>query len=77
MATLNELLAEADKAMTRKQAEMDLLKEIKQKMVDEHDISTKKVANRMIRAFHKGNIETEIGDDEEFEELVTKVKNGQ
>lgn len=76
MATLQELLTEADRAMTRKEGEMDLLKEMRQKMVDEHGVTSKKVAGRMIRAFHKGNLETELGDDEEFETLVQKVRDG-
>lgn len=70
-----KLLGEASNAEIRAQAERDLLNDIKKRMVDEHGIKSKKIANRIIKAFHKGTFNQEEDENENFEQAVTLLKN--
>jgi len=65
-------LKEISGAMTRKEAEQDLIKSLKKELREEMEFKVK-VLNRLVKTFHKQNFEEESEIHEEFEELYKTV----
>jgi hypothetical protein len=65
-------MGEISAAMTRMEAEKDLIKEIVKKLNEDHGLS-KKVLNKMGRAYHKQSFSKEVEEHSEFETLYEEV----
>lgn len=63
---------EISAAMTRIEAERDLIRDAKKKIVDEQGLD-KKALNRLVKSYHKGNFQEEADNWNEFSELYTTV----
>jgi hypothetical protein len=65
-------LKEISAAMTRQEAERDLIKAAKKELREEFEFKTK-VLNRLAKTFHKQNFDEESEIHKEFEELYETV----
>jgi hypothetical protein len=59
-------------AMTRIEAERDLIRGLKKTVVEEQEVD-KKALNRIIKTYHKGSFQEEQEVWTEFEELYTTI----
>ena len=65
-------LQEISNSLTRIEAERDLIKEILQKMQDEHEIP-KKLSRKLAKVYHKHNYEEEVAEQNDFVEVYETV----
>lgn len=65
-------MGEMSAAMTRVEAERDLMKEIVKKLNEDHGLS-KKALNKLARAYHKQSFAKEAEEYSEFETLYQTV----
>ena len=65
-------LQEISNSLTRIEAERDLIKEILQKMQDEHEIP-KKLSRKLAKVYHKRNYEEELAEQNDFVEVYESV----
>ena len=65
-------LQEISNSLTRIEAERDLIKEILQKMQDEHEIP-KKLSRKLAKVYHKRNYEEEVAEQNDFVEVYETV----
>jgi ribosomal protein L19E len=65
-------IVEVSDAMTRAQAERELIREIVKRMHDEEGVD-KRVFRKMASVYYKGNFQDETALNEEFETTFTNV----
>ena len=65
-------LQEISNSLTRIEAERDLIKEILQKMQDEHEIP-KKLSRKLAKVYHKRSYEEEVAEQNDFVEVYEIV----
>lgn len=65
-------LQEISNSLTRIEAERDLIKEILQKMQDEHEIP-KKLSRKLAKVYHKRSYEEEVAQQEDFVQIYETV----
>mgnify|MGYP003704418989 FL=1 len=65
-------LQEISNSLTRIESERDLIKEILQKMQDEHEIP-KKLSRKLAKTYHKRNFEEEVAHQNDFVEVYESV----
>ena len=65
-------LQEISNSLTRIEAERDLIKEILQKMQEEHEIP-KKLSRKLAKVYHKRNYEEEVAEQNDFTETYEAV----
>ena len=65
-------LQEISNSLTRIEGERDHIKEILQKMQDEHEIP-KKLSRKLARTYHKRNFEEEVAQQNDFVEVYESV----
>jgi hypothetical protein len=65
-------MGEMSAAMTRIEAERDLIKEIIKKLNEDHGLS-KKILAKMGKAYHKQSFSKEVEESEEFQTLYEEV----
>ena len=65
-------IVEVSNAMTRAQAERELIREIVKKIHDEEGLD-KRVFRKMASVYYKGNFQDETALNEEFETTFTNV----
>lgn len=65
-------IVEVSDAMTRAQAERELIREIVKRMHDEEGID-KRVFRKMASVYYKGNFQDETALNEEFETTFTNI----
>ena len=65
-------LQEISNSLTRIEAERDLIKEILQKMQEEHEIP-KKLSRKLAKVYHKRNYEEELAEQNDFVEVYEIV----
>lgn len=69
---VRQAMGEISASMTRIEAERDLIKEIVNKLNDEHNLP-KKALSKMARAYHKQSFTKEVEEQEEFQTLYETV----
>jgi hypothetical protein len=69
---VRKAIGEMSAAMTRVEAERDLMKEIAKKLNEDHNIS-KKAFNKLARVYHKQTFAKESEEFEEFETMYETV----
>jgi predicted transcriptional regulator len=62
---IKDAISEISDSMTRIEAERDLIKEIKAKIVEDHEI-TKKAVNALAKVYHKNSYTQVEAEQEEF-----------
>ena len=65
-------LQEISNSLTRIESERDLIKEILQKMQDEHEIP-KKLSRKLAKTYHTRNFEEEVAQQNDFVEVYESV----
>ena len=65
-------LQEISNSLTRIEGERDLIKEILQKMQDEHEIP-KKLSRKLAKTYHKRNFDEEVAQQNDFVEVYETV----
>lgn len=65
-------LQEISNSLTRIESERDLIKEILQKMQDEHEIP-KKLSRKLAKTYHKRNFDEEVAQQNDFVEVYETV----
>ena len=65
-------LQEISNSLTRIESERDLIKEILQKMQDEHEIP-KKLSRKLAKTYHKRNFDEEVAQQNDFVEVYESV----
>ena len=65
-------LQEISNSLTRIESERDLIKDILQKMQDEHEIP-KKLSRKLAKTYHKRNFEEEVAQQNDFVEVYESV----
>lgn len=65
-------LQEISNSLTRIEAERDLIKEILQKMQEEHEIP-KKLSRKLAKVYHRRNFEEEVAEQNDFVEIYENV----
>lgn len=65
-------LSEISNSFTRIEGEREQIKEILNKMKEEHGID-KKIARKLAKTYHKRNFEEEVAQQNDFVELWEKV----
>jgi hypothetical protein len=65
-------LQEISNSLTRIESERDLIKEILQKMQDEHEIP-KKLSRKLAKTYHKRNYEEEVAEQADFQTVYENV----
>lgn len=65
-------LQEISNSLTRIESERDLIKEILQKMQDEHEIP-KKLSRKLAKTYHKRSYEEEVAQQNDFVEIYETV----
>jgi len=65
-------LQEISNSLTRIEAERDLIKEILQKMQEEHEIP-KKLSRKLAKVYHKRNYEEEVAEQSDFQTIYENV----
>jgi hypothetical protein len=65
-------LQEISNSLTRIEAERDLIKDILQKMQDEHEIP-KKLSRKLAKTYHKRNFDEEVAQQNDFVEVYETV----
>lgn len=73
--SFNELLQQASATKLRQENDRANLNDIKKKMVNDYQVPSKRVANRIINAYHKGTFEQEQSEDESFHDFMERVKH--
>lgn len=71
-AELLKTIKEISAAMTRSEAERDLIRTLKKAAKEEHELAPK-VLNRLVRAYHKGTFQEEKATNQEFEDLYLQL----
>jgi hypothetical protein len=65
-------LQEISNSLTRIESERDLIKDILQKMQDEHEIP-KKLSRKLAKTYHKRNFDEEVAQQNDFVEVYETV----
>jgi hypothetical protein len=65
-------LQEISNSLTRIEAERDLIKEVLQKMQEEHEIP-KKLSRKLAKVYHRRNFEEEVAEQNDFVEIYENV----
>lgn len=65
-------LQEISNSLTRIESERDLIKEVLQKMQDEHEIP-KKLSRKLAKTYHKRNFDEEVAQQNDFVEVYETV----
>lgn len=65
-------LQEISNSLTRIESERDLIKEVLQKMQDEHEIP-KKLSRKLAKVYHKRNFDEEVAQQNDFVEVYETV----
>lgn len=65
-------LQEISNSLTRIEAERDLIKEILQKMQEEHEIP-KKLSRKLAKVYHRRSFEEEVAEQNDFVEIYENV----
>jgi|15BtaG_2_1085339.scaffolds.fasta_scaffold32225_2 uncharacterized protein YutE (UPF0331/DUF86 family) len=74
LKSINSALQEISNSKTRIEAEKDCIKDIVQKLHEEHQIP-KRLINRLAKVWHLRNFVEEITADEEFQEAWEQIAN--
>jgi len=72
---IRDALQEISNSFTRIEAERDLIKDIKNDLVEEFQLP-KKTLNKMAKTFHKQNIDVEQAEFDQLMELYEEVTKG-
>ena len=65
-------LQEISNSLTRIESERDLIKEILQKMQEEHELP-KKLSRKLAKVYHKRSYEEEVAEQNDFVEVYETV----
>jgi hypothetical protein len=65
-------LQEISNSLTRIESERDLIKDILQKMQDEHELP-KKLSRKLAKVYHKRSFEEEVAQQNDFVEIYESV----
>jgi len=65
-------LQEISNSLTRIESERDLIKEILQKMQEEHELP-KKLSRKLAKVYHKRSYEEEVAEQNDFVEIYESV----
>lgn len=63
---------EISNSQARIEGERDFIKDAKEKLVKEHNLP-KKIVNRLIKTYHKGDFDRQVAEEKAFENLYLNV----
>ena len=73
---IKDALQEISNSMVRISAERDLIKDIKAKIAEDHEVLTMKQISKMASVYHKQNFSIEQQEFSDFEALYEEVVGG-